>query len=358
MARTLPLRAHLGWLKKTAKQQLVTLRQQQPEAQLSDAQFQLAREYGFASWRALVEHVNQRTVQLQALTAAGVQEDPASLKPDDVDVVQLFAAVRSGNRAEVETLLRRRPQLVHARDASGMTPLHLAAECNDPTLGIVMLAFGADAEATYGQSAHTPLSWAVTTNALAFAATLSKVGVEPDLFTAAGMGDLAAVQRCFAAPGLPETHRLKTGSSRFTADGSRLPCPPVTAPEQVADALYMACRNGHAEVVRFLLTQQPDLRYKGYLGAGLLHWAYFGNSMDVVNQLLAAGLDPQERDPALGCTPREFGLCISAQWGQRDLVQRQLERDPSLRDDVAPRARELAEAEGHTGIVELLNQSR
>lgn len=354
MARPLPLRANLDWLRKTAKQVHHSLREVDPAAQLSDAQFSLAKDHGFPSWRALVAHVEQRTAQLHALTTGGVQDDPTKLKPDDPDVVALFAAVRAGQPAVVESLLRRRPQLVHARDATGMTPLHLAAECDDATLGAMLLAFGADAEANYGLSGHTPLSWAVTTNALSFAAAMAKLGLAPDLFTAAGMGDLELVRDCFASPGVPHNYRVKTGSSRFAADGTRLTCPPTTASEQVADALYMACRNGHRPVVEFLLTQHPDLHFKAYLGAGLLHWAYFGNNREVMSLIEAAGLDATERDPSLDCTPREFGLCAPAQWGLVHLVERQLRRDPSLRQEVAAKAMALAAAEGHSAIVALL----
>ena len=59
MPRFLPLRASVEWLRKTAKQRLETLRAAEPDAQLSDAQLAVAREYGHPSWRALVAHVEQ-----------------------------------------------------------------------------------------------------------------------------------------------------------------------------------------------------------------------------------------------------------------------------------------------------------
>ena len=86
------------------------------------------------------------------------------------------------------------------------------------------------------------------------------------------------MQACFDATGVLIPGALRTGSSRFAPDRSRLPCPPPTAREQVSDALYIACRNGQTEVVRFLLGKHPDLSFRAYLGATPLHWAYFGGS--------------------------------------------------------------------------------
>jgi hypothetical protein len=57
VSRTLPFRPNLEHLKKQAKALLDDLRVTQADAKLADAQYQLAREYGFASWPALHAHV-------------------------------------------------------------------------------------------------------------------------------------------------------------------------------------------------------------------------------------------------------------------------------------------------------------
>jgi len=49
----LPERPSLEYLRKLAKTRLQELRRAEPEAQLADAFLQIAREYGFPSWRAL-----------------------------------------------------------------------------------------------------------------------------------------------------------------------------------------------------------------------------------------------------------------------------------------------------------------
>ena len=58
MSRDLPVHANLDHLKKQAKELLRELQQHNPGAILADAQHQLAREYGFASWPKLKSHVD------------------------------------------------------------------------------------------------------------------------------------------------------------------------------------------------------------------------------------------------------------------------------------------------------------
>jgi len=59
MSRNLPARPNLEYLKNEAKDLLARLQQQDPNAQLTDAQHALARDYGFASWPKLKAHVEQ-----------------------------------------------------------------------------------------------------------------------------------------------------------------------------------------------------------------------------------------------------------------------------------------------------------
>ena len=60
MSRELPLNPSLEHLKKQAKNLLQELRQHRPDLRLSDAQHQIAKEYGFASWPKLKAHVQFR----------------------------------------------------------------------------------------------------------------------------------------------------------------------------------------------------------------------------------------------------------------------------------------------------------
>jgi hypothetical protein len=57
MSRDLPTTPNLEHLRKQAKHRLAEMQQQNPSAQLADAQHVIAREYGFASWPKLKTHV-------------------------------------------------------------------------------------------------------------------------------------------------------------------------------------------------------------------------------------------------------------------------------------------------------------
>lgn len=71
MSRTLPARPNLEYLKNEAKGRLDDLRRTDPRAQLADAQFALAQDYGFASWPKLKEHVESLSATLQNPIAGG-----------------------------------------------------------------------------------------------------------------------------------------------------------------------------------------------------------------------------------------------------------------------------------------------
>ena len=55
---SLPARPSIEQLRKRAKERLVEMRATDPSAKLADAQFALAREYGFDSWPKLVDHMS------------------------------------------------------------------------------------------------------------------------------------------------------------------------------------------------------------------------------------------------------------------------------------------------------------
>jgi glyoxylase I family protein len=78
--RTLPEHASLEHLKNEAKEHLKALRGQQPEGKLADAQLEIARNYGFPSWRALKAHVDPVPIDMLAMAPCiEVFDMPASL---------------------------------------------------------------------------------------------------------------------------------------------------------------------------------------------------------------------------------------------------------------------------------------
>jgi ankyrin repeat protein len=105
-ALPLPESPNLEWLRKQAKRRLAELRKSNGDAQLTDAQFELAKQYGFPSWRALKAHI-------ESLTLDG----------------RLIAAARAGDVATLGALLDAHPEKLLVRAPPyGFTLLHLAAQ--------------------------------------------------------------------------------------------------------------------------------------------------------------------------------------------------------------------------------------
>jgi hypothetical protein len=67
---SLPENPNVHWLRKQARRRLEQLRQTNPEAKVAEAQFEIARQYGFSSWRALKAHLDALTVDGKLVEAA------------------------------------------------------------------------------------------------------------------------------------------------------------------------------------------------------------------------------------------------------------------------------------------------
>ena len=119
---SLPDVPNLDWLRKLAKRRLEELRQSDPEAKLATAQFDVARRYGFPSWRALKAHVD-------GLTLDG----------------QLFEAAQRGDAGALLALLQKHPDKLHARKPPyEWTLLHVAAHQGHVPVVEMLLERGLD----------------------------------------------------------------------------------------------------------------------------------------------------------------------------------------------------------------------
>jgi ankyrin repeat protein/uncharacterized glyoxalase superfamily protein PhnB len=137
MSLNLPERASRDHLKKLAKERLTALRARNPSARLADAQLAIAREYGFASWRAMKAELDRR-------------EAP--------HVAAFMRACRAGDVTVLRALLQAEPALARARVANGSTGLHLAAAHPDALR--LLLEHGADPNARDSGDNATALHFA------------------------------------------------------------------------------------------------------------------------------------------------------------------------------------------------------
>jgi ankyrin repeat protein len=135
----LPDNPNLEWLRKQAKARLAELRQANPDARLAAAQFELAKRYGFSSWRALKEHVDSVTVDGQIIESARkgdvetlarlLDEHPAKLhlKVPPYEASLLFPAAESGNVDAVDLLLARGLDVNYREKGDNTYAMHWAA---------------------------------------------------------------------------------------------------------------------------------------------------------------------------------------------------------------------------------------
>ena len=148
----LPDNPNLDWLRKQAKRRLEEVRTSNPGAQLAEAQYALARHYGFPSWRALKTHVNSRTLDNE-----------------------LFDAARTGDVQRLEAMLDRHPEKLHARAKPyDWTLLHLAAR--HPAAVDLLLKRGVDVNARETGDNTCPMHWAAAAGQLDAVRCLADAG--------------------------------------------------------------------------------------------------------------------------------------------------------------------------------------
>lgn len=186
----LPARPDLAWLRKRAKDELAKLRRRDPEAKLAKAQLAIAREHGFASWRALKQHIDA----LRATPAA------ASEHPEPV-VAKFLERVGVGDRDAVAAMLRAVPTLVNAIGPHPFwggrpQPLHVAIETNRDEMVQLLLRAGADVNGRNAEYSHwSPLLLALQNGRGKSKRALLKRGAKVGLVEALVMADDDTVLR-------------------------------------------------------------------------------------------------------------------------------------------------------------------
>ena len=225
------------------------------------------------------------------------------------DPEEMLKACERGDLAKVRQLLEADSTLVNAKGAYNKTPLHWAAEKNYRELAELLVTAGADitAEVTWGMTA---LQWAANMGARDVAEVLLAHGAQPQLnmWCAAGLGMLDVVQSFWVSPntlkpGAGQVRSCDLGNGKW----GNAPAPESYA-ELVSEAFYIAARNGHVEVARFLLERGADINCRGFFGAPGLHWAAINGHKAMVEFLIANGADLHLRDQQFNSTPLGWAM--------------------------------------------------
>jgi uncharacterized protein len=191
-------------------------------------------------------------------------------------------------------------------DEYGKTGLHWAAETDQVEAAQMLLDEGADMEAktTWGA---TPLDWAATMGSVGVGDLLLARGASGfTLVVAAGLGKLDAVKSIIASGVDLTAHRRRgapeSPSDDWPADSAHI------LHDVLSDAMYAAARNGHTEVVEYLLDHGAAIDAKGVFGATALHWAAINGHRNVVELLVTRGALLDIRDARYNNTPAGWAL--------------------------------------------------
>src|SRR5262245_12400026 len=290
MAKTLPSRPDIAWLKKAAKERLAELRTQDASAKLHQAQREIARDYGFSSWRALKAHVDALSLdgQIIAATVEGRAADLDRLlaeHPAKIAITGgtwnrplLHLAAEAGHLDCVDVLLRRGFDINRRDRFDRASALHWAAQ--DGRVAVVgrLLDAGADIDGEGDEHAVGVIGWATCFRRVhqQVADLLLARGATPTIFSAVALGRADMVRRLVAET--PEV--LSARMSRF---------------EHRRTPLHFAVFKGRAEMVALLLELGADPNAQDDLGKTPLTDASAKTDEAIVARLVAAGADPAER---------------------------------------------------------------
>ncbi len=285
---------------------------------------------------------------------------------------EVAAAIRAGDLPKLRALLDASPELVHAAEAHGNRPIHMAVMMRRVDAIDELLARGANLEAQRMDGAR-PIQLAngdyffrgwrdapddVTATPADVIAHLRAKGAHCDICTASHIGDLARVQELLAAdPAL---------ANRPSAYITYYPCS--------GTPLRNAAGGGHMEIVKLLVENgaDPNLREEHIAPHGFaLHAAVGNGHLEIVKLLLEKGaranVEVESSADTLSAVIRKghqpmidlltsYGAArrvhLLAYYGDVPTAAAVFAGNPKLADD--PEALANAAGEGHEAFVKLM----
>ena len=252
----------------------------------------------------------------------------APRRPVDPKVTALIAAVRAGNRLQIERQIAASPEVVKGTDAAGSTALHHAAGYGPIDNLQLLIDKGADVNAK-NRRRSTPLHWAIHDEAkvrllLSKGANVNAKQAQgrTPLYLAAMLGerrpDHALVTCSGADPNLASANGqtpLMMAASRGNVEGLRLLIErgaEVNAKDGAGEtALMFACSSGNADAVRLLIEQGADVKVRSKRNETALGFAATSGVQESVELLLAKGAEVNVRN-FRGYSPLMFAASSDA----------------------------------------------
>ncbi|TPX38093.1 hypothetical protein SmJEL517_g00123 [Synchytrium microbalum] len=267
--------------------------------------------------------------------------------------------------------------LIETKDASGATPFYLAAQTGNLDLCEYLIDRGADIETT-NTAGSTTLHAAAGYNRADLCRFLIDKGVSVDvkttddnketpLITAASRGSLAACEVLVTA-GANVSVKDEDGRTPFYVacrSGSVETAQLLYATKQVDlesrnytggfTPLLAAASDGQLTVVEWLISLGANTKARNFDGSDSFFVAIDDGHENIIDYFLSHGYTDYDAPQTNGgATP----LLRAANYGQRDIIEKLLEQNPSpninARDSTGDTALTWATYGGHTEIVELL----
>ena len=389
-------RLNLEQLRKQAKERVRARRASGEQLKLADAQHELARDHGFASWAKLKEYVERLGLEQPfhtdleyyegradgiattgGVTVAEARRDLAqrhgfsswreltrhveALRDESEPpspFVLAYRAVENDDEAALVELLDRYPELVAQRGTNGNDLLGMA---NALSLVRLLLERGADPNRgnDYG---WTKLHQAGYGNGRELAQVMLGAGGRTDL-SARGDGGTPLIVALFwghrgvvdllgrepgnlrVAAGLGDLEMIRAlagtpaaGAHRefYRPHGGFPAWQPTDDPQEVLDeGLVWAAKADRVDALPLLVELGARLDADPYRGTALT-WAAANGRTSSIRALVALGADPNQRGTFGGPTHGEgvTAIQLAAQSGKREAVDTLLElgADPSIRD--------------------------
>jgi ankyrin repeat protein len=383
-------------LRKQAKERVRTHRAAGRPITLAAAQFELAREHGFASWPKLKEHADRLGAQQPFRTDLAYYEERAdgiatvrgvAIAEARRDLAQrhgfpswprlrrhvealdggqepatpfllAYQAVEDGDRDRLAELLDRHPELVRARGTNGNDLIGMAG---NPAIVGLLLERGADPNRgnDYG---WTKLHQAGYGNDPALARLLIDAGARTDLFARGDGGTPLIVAlfwgnqevagllgleprnlRAAAGLGLVDWIRELAGTPEagahrgfYRPHGGFPSWQPSDDPQEVLDeALVWAAKSDRVDALSLLAELGARLDADPYRGTAIT-WAAAGGRAGAIRRLLDLGADPNARGTFGGPSHGQgvTALHLAAEGGHVEAAQALLDggADPAIRD--------------------------
>ena len=363
-AKQLPPRPNLDQLKHQAKEL-----QRSAQIALHDAQTMIAREYGFASWNKLRDHVEAVTLEFDAALAEFLEaatdgrrdraERMLALYPK-IATANLHTALVLGDSAFVAARLEKDPSLATKPGGPrGWEPIHyvcytsMAHDSPERAAGLAaigrrLIALGVDPNTRFPWLHHhvrRPVLWGASRQAqsLPLVLALLDAGADPNdgvtLPLAASAGDIAVLEALLAHGASVDQAWASDGSTALyailnwsrTADGvmwllAHGADPNAVFAENGETPLHVVARAWDVPLAEAMVAKGADIERKRADGRAPYAVAELNGNRAVADWLVAHGASP-----ALADVDRLVAACSRA---DRKAAEALLATIPDLRDQI------------------------